>query len=263
MTRRWPASGHGRLALAHATGFCKEVWAPVVTELRAAGEERSIIAWDAPGHGDAEPLSSFPVDWWDFARHGLEVISGITEPVVGVGHSMGGAALAMAELLAPGRFAGLVLIEPVIFPLAVGRRELSLLVQGALRRRDGFKSIDAAVEHYRRPFASWDRRALEAYVRGGLVERDGVWRLKCRPEVEAEVYRGGITHGAYLRLGELDLPVLVLAGERSAAFTADYIAEFTALIPNARFEILPNASHFAPMERPDLVAAQIVSFVAP
>lgn len=233
----------------------------MIAELRSAGEDRSIIAWDAPGHGDAGP-TLVPADWWDLARHALEVISGISGPVVGVGHSMGGTALAMAELLTPGRFAGLVLIEPVIFPPALGRKELLLLIEGALRRRDGFTSFDEAVEHYRRPFASWDRRALEAYVRGGLVERDGVWRLKCRPEVEAEMYRGGITHGVYARLGELDLPVLVLAGEQSAAFTAAYIAEFTALIPNARYEILPSTSHFAPMERPGLVAAQIVSFLA-
>lgn len=233
----------------------------MVDELRAAGEERSVIAWDAPGHGDAEPFS-VPVDWWDFARHGLDVISEISEPVVGVGHSMGGAALVMAELLAPGRFTGLVLIEPVIFPPPFRRMEEFPLVEGALRRRDGFASLDEAVEHYRRPFASWDRRVLEAYVHGGLVERDGVWRLKCRPEVEAETYRGATAHGVYGRLGELDLPVLVLGGEQSTTFTADYVAELTALIPNARFELLPNTSHFSPMERPDLVAARIVSFSA-
>ncbi|HZJ47935.1 MAG TPA: alpha/beta hydrolase, partial [Acidimicrobiia bacterium] len=220
-----------------------------------------VVAWDAPGHGDAEPLS-VPVNWWDFAKHALDVVSELSGPVVGVGHSMGGAAIAMAELLAPGTFSGLVLIEPVIFPPPFRRMEQFPLVEGALRRKDRFTDPDEAIEQYRKPFATWDRRALEAYARGGLRESDGVWQLKCRPEAEAETYRGATAHGLYGRLDELNLPVLVLAGEHSTTFNAAYIAEITALIPGARYEIVPDASHFLPMERPDLVAARVVSFLA-
>lgn len=261
MTVRWSGSGDGWLAFAHATGFCKEVWAPVVAELREAGEQRSIVAWDAPGHGDAEAFA-VPVDWWDFAKHALDVISDLSGPIVGVGHSMGGATLAMAELLVPGTFSGLILIEPVIFPPPFRRMEQFPLVEGALRRRAEFGSLEAALENFAKPFASWDRRALDAYVRGGFRENDGRRRLKCRPEVEAETYRGATAHGLYGRLGELRVPILILAGEQSTTFTASYIAELATLIPGARHEIVAGASHFLPMERPDIVANRIVSFHA-
>ena len=262
MTDRWLGAGEGWLACAHATGFCKEVWTPLVADLREAGEQRSVIAWDAPGHGDTEPLD-LPVDWWDIAKHGLEVVADLAGPIVGVGPSMGGATLAMAELLEPGTFAGLVLIEPVIFPPPFERADDFPLVGRAQRRRDGFAGIDEALEHYAQPFAGWDHRVLDAYVRGGLREGDGRWWLKCRPEIEAETYRGATAHGLYSRLGELDLPVLVLGGEQSTTFTPEYIAHIAGLIPGAGHEVLSNVSHFLPMERPDLLAERVRSFPSP
>jgi len=44
------------------------------------------------------------------------------------------------------------------------------------------------------------------------------------------------------RLGELDLPVLLVAGEFDEA-RPERMAEFQALIPGARLEIIPDAAH--------------------
>jgi pimeloyl-ACP methyl ester carboxylesterase len=248
------------LAFAHATGFCKEVWIPVADEI----PWKRALAWDAPGHGDAAGFSP-PADWWDFARYALDVLAPIDSRVVGVGHSMGGATLLMAELLQPGRFDGLIVIEPVIFPPPYERMEDVPLAEGALRRRDGFTSRDAILENYRgkEPFASWDPAALDAYIDGGFVEHDGRWWLKCRPDVEAEVYRAATAHGLYARLGEVGCPVLVVAGEYSTTFTEPFIADIAGRMQRARYQIVAGASHFVPMERPKLVAETIASFLAP
>ena len=50
------------LLLAHATGFCKEVWRPVVDELRLAGAGNEIVAFDFSGHGESPPRAD-PSDW--------------------------------------------------------------------------------------------------------------------------------------------------------------------------------------------------------
>lgn len=134
------------------------------------------------------------------------------------------------------------------------------LAEGALLRRDGFRSREAVVDNYRGKdlFASWDPDVLAAYVDGGFVEREGRWWLRCKPEVEAEVYRAATAHGLYDRLDEVRCPVLVLAGENSTTFTEALTADLTGRIPDARYEIVAGASHFLPMERPGLVADEIV-----
>ena len=243
------------VAFAHATGFCKEVWGPIGD--RVVG--RPFTAWDAPGHGTADGFDP-PADWWSFAQHALDVLEPFDGYPIGVGHSMGGATLLMAEVLRPGRFKALIVIEPIVFPPPYRRMEHMPLAEAALRRRDGFRSREAIIDNYRGkdPFASWDLDVLAAYVDGGFVERDGRWWLRCRPEVEAEVYRAATEHGLYARLDEVRCPVLILAGENSTTFSEASTADLSRRMPNASYEIVAGASHFLPMERPGLVADEII-----
>ena len=200
---RWPGRTNVGLLLAHATGFCKEVWTPLVDVLRE-GYDGSVTAWDSRGHGESEP-GELPFDWWDFAADVHAVIQQSSDAKrFGMGHSMGGAALAMAEILRPGTFEALVLIEPIVFRPPFGRFE-NPMVDGALRRKAVFPSPSAAFSNFasKPAFARWDVEVMDAYVQGALVDEAGDWRLRCRPEHEADVYRGGSAHGAYERLEEM------------------------------------------------------------
>lgn len=256
----WPGAGSGHLFLAHATGFCKEVWDPVVVELRSIGWDGSMTAWDAPGHGGS-PAIPVPFDWWDMARAALDMVKrpGSSSPKVGVGHSMGGATLVMAELLDPGSLQGLILIEPIIFPPPFQRIEEHPLAVGATRRRASFASSDEALENFssKVAFGSWDERALRAYVQGGLVERDGRFWLACEPQFEADLYRSGSAHSAYERLSDVECPVLILSGQSSFTHPETFAAHLAAQFQDGRYQVIPRTGHFLPMERPDLVAAQI------
>lgn len=260
----WFGSAPGHVFLAHATGFCKEVWDPVIGDLQTVWEG-SITAWDAPGHGSSGS-GSIPFDWWDTAHAALEVVDSCDPvgPRIGVGHSMGGATLVMAELLSPGTWSGLILIEPIIFPPPFQRIEENPLAVGALRRRASFASPDEARETFaaKPAFVSWDDRALRAYVGGGLVERDGRFWLACHPELEADAYRAGTADGAYARLSEVACPVLILAGEFSHTHPEPFVQHLAEALPNAGSRIIEGTGHFLPMERPDLVAEQIAGEVA-
>ncbi|MGZ8786471.1 MAG: alpha/beta fold hydrolase [Acidimicrobiia bacterium] len=258
--RDWPGSTSEHVLLAHATGFCKEVWDPVVAELRALGWGGSITAWDAPGHGGSPGLAE-PFDWWDTARATLDVIAASEPagPKLGVGHSMGGASLVMAELLAPGTMRGLILIEPITFPPPFQRVEENPLAVGATRRRASFASRKDALDNFaaKAAFARWDKRALQAYVDGGLVKRDGRFWLACDPHVEADAYRSGTDHGAYARLPEIACPVLILAGAASESHPDAFVEHLADLVQDGRYLIIPGTGHFLPMERPDLIAGQV------
>ena len=63
---------------------------------------------------------------------------------------------------------------------------------GAARRRDRFDSLEHAYENYRSkpPLDQLHPDALRAYVEGGFSSSpDGSVTLRCRPPVEAEVFR--------------------------------------------------------------------------
>jgi pimeloyl-ACP methyl ester carboxylesterase len=198
-----------------------------------------------------------PFDWWDLGRDVLTALddAGCRRPL-GVGHSAGGAALVLAELLRPGTFASLLLIEPIILPPPFVRVEQFSMTEAALRRRAVFASREDALESFRGrgPFARWTPAALEAYIDHGFRDEDGSWRLKCDPEVEAEFYRSATVHGAWDRLGEVTCPVTVVGGEDSATHPRDFLERQAGRFRAARLEMVPGATHFVPMERPEAVA---------
>jgi 2-succinyl-6-hydroxy-2,4-cyclohexadiene-1-carboxylate synthase len=81
-------------------------------------------------------------------------------------------------------------------------------------------------------------------------------RLRSTPSGLAAALRGlgtGVMTPLWDRLGELSMPVTVMAGERDAKFVA--IAErMAAAIPRAELVIVPGAGHAAHLEAPEFVA---------
>jgi len=58
------------------------------------------------------------------------------------------------------------------------------------------------------------------------------------------------------------VPTLVLLGEHSALYPAAQVATHLAqVMPGARVEIIPGASHDLPVHSPELVADRIESFL--
>lgn len=246
---------------AHATGFCKEIWIPIFEEIQTERPDADLVAWDSAAHGESASPDP-PFDWWAFGDDVLAVVDGRPHSHrIGVGHSLGGAALAMAELTRPGTFDGLVLIEPIIFPPPFGRFQ-SPLADIALKRRRAFPSQKSALENFasKPAFSRWDQKAAEAYVGGALAERDGEWVLRCAPADEAEVFRGGMAHGAYDRLGEIGVPVLLLAGSQSTTHDLELVDDLRSRFGDASSVIVEEAGHFLPMERPTAVARLINEF---
>jgi pimeloyl-ACP methyl ester carboxylesterase len=244
------------LLLVHATGFCAGVWEPLADRLD--GFRRAAL--DVRGHG----RSSVPADGMSWEGTGDDVLAtidalGLVRPA-GVGHSMGGASLLLAELARPGTFRSLWLFEPIVFPAPLSEGPDNFLAAGARRRRPEFPSRRAAVDNFaaKAPLDELDRRSLEAYVRFGFEEReDGSVTLRCRPEVEAATFEMGPRHRTWDHLGQVGCPVTVVRGRPDGPGPASLTPGIVERLPHGRQEDHPELGHFGPLQDLDGMAASI------
>ncbi len=242
----------------HATGFCKEMWGPVIAEM--ATDPFSWIAMDARGHGDSS-TGPFPHHWDILGSDVLGVLGGRTG-VVGIGHSMGGAAVARATVARPGAFRHLVLIEPIIFPVS-GRLEHGPMSAVARKRRHTFESRAAAKERFRRgPFSEWTEDALDAYLDGGFSQTDDGFELKCTPEVEADFFAEGMSHDTWDIVDSIDVPVTLIAADGSTTHREPLLSALAAQFRQVEVVVLEDATHFVPMEDPGRIGQLIDEVMA-
>jgi pimeloyl-ACP methyl ester carboxylesterase len=257
--------GDGATTLyAHATGFHAHIWSPIARQLPGLHN----VGYDARGHGDTPIGTDWPtpdaVDWTVYGHDAALVAHSLSVDgrVLGVGHSMGGAALLMAALSAPELFSGLVVYEPIVMPPEAVRPEgrNNHLADGARRRRSTFPSFEAAIANFaaKPPLNVFTAETLEAYVRHGFGQgEDGQVHLKCTPEHEARTYEAGGNHRTWEHLGEITVPVWVLSGQPQPEQPSANTAALAERIPGSRYIQLDHLGHFGPMQAPDEIAALV------
>ncbi len=178
------------------------------------------------------------------------------EPVLAVGHSMGGAALLLAEQARPGLLRAGWAFEPIIFPGGSNTREPSMMSEAARRRRARFPNRDEAYERYgsRPPLNLFDPRSLRAYVDHGFVDTDdGEVTLACRPEDEASVFEYH-SAGGLEALDEIGVPFAVAASDDGGP-PALAVIEAASERPHVDLVEFESTSHFGPLEAPERTAA--------
>ena len=259
------------LLLAHATGFCAEVFSPLA---RVLGDRHHCWGLDLRGHGRSDRPGDGNFAWSGFATDVLAVIGhlGLHRPRA-FGHSCGGASALLAEEAAPGSFSSLYCFEPVVFPETAGGigavlAEDNPLSNGARRRRDTFPSAEDAFVNFasKPPFSDLDPEVLRCYVEAGFEPvpaaegGDGrSIRLLCRREDEAEIYARGASHGAFGHLHEIGCHVTLGCGEVTDAFGRPFLDADAAQLRHATVEVIPGIGHFGPLQRPDLVGAVVAA----
>lgn len=238
----------------HANGFNAAAYHSTLVPL--AGRWR-ILAPDLRGHG-ASTLPAADEDWpgWPgFAADLASLVGAVArQPIVLAGHSLGATASLLAALDIPELVQTLVLFEPVLYDQGARGRPLwdEPLAAGALRRRERFADRDAAFAAYRGRggFANWSDVQLRDYVAAAFRDTDeGDVRLICRPRWEAATY--AIHDYDPAVLSRLTCPIKIVAAERDSTFAAEARALAASL--GLPVELVPGASHFLPLERPDIV----------
>jgi pimeloyl-ACP methyl ester carboxylesterase len=250
---------------AHATGFHGRAWAPVAARL---ADRMRCVALDLRGHGVARTPEGLDFAWSGFGADVVAVLdAGVLPagaPVIGVGHSLGGAALLLAAAARPGAFGGLWLFEPIAPPPGLLDADRpNPLADGAARRRPSFASVDAAIANYagKPPLDALRNDALRAYVEGGFaVQDDGSVVLRCRPEWEAATFRMTRGSGVWEALLELDLPIVVGVGAEEPFTPSAFAGAIVEHARDGRLSRHPELGHFGPLEDPDAIAEELAAF---
>ena len=247
------------LVFCHATGFHGRYWDPICALL---ADSYRCIAIDLRGHGDSVIPEGLDLAWTGMAQDVLAVLDHFELPTVhAVGHSMGGCSIILAELLRPGTIIDGWLFEPIVIPSDPELYPLeggNALADSARRRREIFESRDAVFDRYstRPPFQDVDPDALRAYIDGGFRDQDdGTVILKCRGEIEAQVFEHSRTD-TYDHLGEVQAR-LTIAGSGDGDGPAGMAPSVAERLPNATFEYFGDLTHFAPLEDPERIAQAI------
>ncbi|MDB5439258.1 MAG: alpha/beta hydrolase [Caulobacteraceae bacterium] len=245
------------LVFSHANGFNGRTYLSILAPLAA---DFRILAIDMRGHGRTTlPTTGEARSSWNDLQHDLLAMlaaADIRQPVL-AGHSMGATVSLLAAAEAPGAARELVLFEPVIRTDGSGVPEDSPLAQGALKRRSGFASREAAIASYagRGAFKTWTGHMLADYVEDGFVDLpDGSVTLAATPEWEfLNFTRQG--HDSMGALRRIACPVDIFKAEHNSTCGLD--AEAVADLPQVSLTVCAGVTHFLPMERPDLVEAAI------
>jgi pimeloyl-ACP methyl ester carboxylesterase len=259
-------NAHPALHFAHANGFNAETYTALLEPL---SDRFHVFASDARGHGlTTLPESTAQLKDWTVYRDDLSALLHAVHPgpLVLAGHSKGSIISIMLAAMFPARVRALVLAEPVLVPEHMVRPAVmppdappNLAVRAA-KRRAVFPSREAALDAYRGrgAFSTWPEQVLVDYLKGGMIRTGNgeEVRLACQPAWESRSFES-TPSGAAKLAAKVRCPMTVLyAGNGTAS--AQEIQVIAKAKPDARLIHVPGATHFLPMEHPELVRAEIV-----
>lgn len=255
--------GEPVFVLLHGFGASLYSWKAVMEPLSRFG---TVIAFDRPAFG----LTERPLTWEGqnpYSREAqiasvIELMNHFgVEKAILVGNSAGGTVAMQTSLAHPDRVSALILVDPAVYsgggtpawlrPLLATpqMRRLGPLIARQIQQR-GPELINLAwhnpelitpetIELYRKPLRveNWDKALWEFTLASGPT-------------------------GLGQRLGELDLPILVITGDDDRIVPTEQSIRLASELPNADLVVIPEAGHVPHEERPDKFIEAVEAFLS-
>lgn len=257
----------------HANGYPPACYKPLLELLQAQYHVYGMLLRPLWEGSDPSEIH----DWKIFSEDLLKFLpTNSSEPVIGVGHSIGAIVTLRAALREPGMFRALVLIDPVLFvpgflrrwhivrALGLGDR-LHPLIPGTKKRRRTFDDLEKVFRGYRSRtvFRYMNDENLMTFLEGiTRPKMDGTYELVYSPEWEAQIYRTGMhDFDIWHDLPRLEIPILFMRGAETDTFLEDAAKLVKRKQPRVRVEVLEKSTHILPLERPWEVFSIMQSFL--
>ncbi len=221
-------------------------WAPLAERLSGTHE---VIAVDAPGHGGSAEVGA---GLWE----GADLIAEAGGRGCYVGYSMGGRFGLHVALAHPEVVERLVLVSTTAGIDDPAERTERAASDEQIARRVERDGVPAFLDWWlARPlFAtlSAEAAALDSRLGGSAAGLASSLRLAGT----------GVQEPLWGRLGEISVPVLVVAGELDPAYLARAHRLVAAIGSNASLSVVAGAGHACHLERPDAWLAALGAFLA-
>ena len=243
--------GHGGapLLLLHPVALDLTWYGP---QFEAFGQERDVIAFDMPGHGQSDDLSSPPS--FDIMARAveavLETLGGAPADVIGV--SVGGMIAQTFALRRPDLVRSLGLIATLCtFPAEVRQ---ALRERARVARKKGMARIaELSNERWFTPAFRARRPDMMERTRRSLLQQPGelhagMWEMIAGLDLETEIRA-------------IACPTLVVTGTADVNAPPAAAVQIARGIPGASLHLMPGLGHFPPFEAPDAFNAILRAFL--
>lgn len=233
------------ILLLHSLGASAAIWDPIMPALT----EFRVLRPDMRGHGQTA-ASPGPYSIDGLARDALAVLQALDlNRVAVVGLSIGGLIAQQLIHLAPDRVAALVLMDTA---LAIPPANL-WSERAATVRASGMAALVDGI------LPRWVTPAAPAHTVDALRHMI----LATQPEGYAACCEAIAGADFHAQSGKIAVPTLVIVGADDPSTPIASAEALRDIIPGARLEVIPNASHIPTAEQPTAVAAALLRFLAP
>ncbi|MAW86725.1 MAG: hypothetical protein CMJ42_09370 [Phyllobacteriaceae bacterium] len=242
------SSGTGKpVLLLHPVGLDGRFWDPLSARL---SDSFRVVAVDLAGHGDSPPAAR-PGRMADRVADVVALIEHLGDgPAILVGLSFGGMIAQQVALARPD------LVSALVVAGCGGR--IGADARGAILKRGEDAEaggMEAVVD------TTLERWFNQSYLSTPEVARVRERLLSDSPSGWAAAWEAIAEHDALDRLGELDMPALVVAGENDLAIPLDAMRALAAAIPGSQLLILSGAPHMMQIESAVDFTAGVAGFL--
>ncbi|MEZ0579677.1 alpha/beta fold hydrolase [Nocardioides sp. MH1] len=261
--------------LSHCWTADESDWHYQVADLLSRfGHRVRVITWDHRGHGQSDPTPERDCTIPNLARD-LGAVAETFAPdglLVIAGHSVGGMTITAIPEECPellDRLAGIALVStscgdlrtvtlglPEMGPLLRDRLPFVLATRARMlsrSRRQRFPIIERSIA--RRFLFGDPKRPRDV---GHVVDQ----MIHCAPETWSGFFRDMMTHD---RVGNLarfaDIPTVVLVGSRDLLTPPSHARALANGISGAHLVVAPDAGHYLPFERREVVSEELCALV--
>lgn len=236
------------LLFLHGVGGGHAAWDRQIPYFTARGHRA--LAWDQPGYGDAPLVEPYDLDQ---VAGALKRQIG-NEPVVLVGHSMGGFVAQEAYARFPALIRGLALC---FTSAAFGGAASDFARQ--------FVAARVAPLEQGKTMAEIAARLMPS-MRGSRSDPAGLALAeRIMGAIPPETYRKAVhlltTFDRRAELAAIRVPTLLIAGRDDRVAPAAVMERMAHKVPNAEYVLLESCGHLGPMDQPDLFNETLAGFL--